>query len=144
MDVDRNRETVLRAFDAFNQRDFATVLELLSEDFVTHVIPEEVNLGNDRQAQVQFQQMNVRAFPDLRMELHQVVAEHDVVATRGRMIGTHQGELMGMPASGNSIDVEVGDFLRLDNDGSIVEYWSIMDTLAFMQQVAAGGAEADD
>ena len=111
---------------------------------MTHVIPEELNLGNDREAQVQFQQMNAKAFPDLRMELHQVVAQDDVVAARGRMIGTHQGELMGMPASGNTIEVEVGDFLRLDDDGNIVEYWSIMDTLAFMQQLAASGEEADD
>ena len=137
MDAAPNRETVLRAFNAFNKRDFATVLDLLAEEFVSHVVPAELGFGHDRNAQVQFQQMNVQAFPDLRMELHDVVAEGDLVAARGRMIGTHQGEFMGMPPSGRIVDVEVADFLRVNAEGQIVEYRSIIDNLEFMQQLGA-------
>ena len=44
--------------------------------------------------------MSFAAFPDLNANLDLVVAEGDIVVGRMTTTGTHQGGLMGIPASG--------------------------------------------
>ena len=39
--------------------------------------------------------MCLKAFPDMRIEIEQMVAERDAVVTRMTGTGTHKGELMG-------------------------------------------------
>ena len=40
------------------------------------------------------------AFPNLRMDPEDVLVSGDKVVARVRATGTHEGELMGMPATG--------------------------------------------
>lgn len=40
---------------------------------------------------------------------------------RVRATGTHEGELMGMPATGRSVDVQLIDIMRFDEDGLVAE-----------------------
>ena len=44
-----------------------------------------------------------KAFPDMKINIQQIVAEGDTVATRGFIQGTHCGEFMGIPQSGKKI-----------------------------------------
>ena len=74
------------------------------------------------------------AFPDGKFEVEDLIAEGDKVFVRARMTGTHQGEFMGMPAAGRTINVGVADFLRIE-DGQAVEHWGVTDTGAMMQQL---------
>ena len=50
------------------------------------------------------------------------------------MTGTHQSEFMGVPATGRTINVGVGEYFRIDNN-MVVEHWGVMDTGALMQQL---------
>jgi predicted ester cyclase len=77
------------------------------------------------------------AFPDLRMEAEDILQSGDKVVARVRATGPHQGEFMGMPASGRSVDVELIDIIRFDADGLAHEHWGVVDTLAMMQQLGA-------
>jgi predicted ester cyclase len=43
------------------------------------------------------------AFPDLHFTIEELVAEGDIVAGRLTASGTHEGPLMGMPATGRSV-----------------------------------------
>ena len=74
------------------------------------------------------------AFPDLHVEVLQVVTEGDTAAARSILSGTQKGEFMGMPPSGLSFKVQLMDFVRA-KDGKIVERWGIMDVSAMMQQL---------
>ena len=56
--------------------------------------------------------MQLAGFPDLRMEPQDVLVSDDKVVIRSKITGTHQGELMGIPATGRSIDVAVIDFIQ--------------------------------
>lgn len=76
------------------------------------------------------------AFPDLQVTIHDQVAESGRVVTRKSFTGTHDGEFMGIPASGNSIDFEVIDILQV-NDDQITDHWMVGDMLRLMQQVGA-------
>jgi predicted SnoaL-like aldol condensation-catalyzing enzyme len=80
------------------------------------------------------------AFPDLQVAIHDQVAEGDRVATRKSFTGTHGGEFMGMAPTGNPINFEVIDILRV-SDGRITDHWLVGDMLALMQQLAAAPAE---
>lgn len=84
---------------------------------------------------MQFAQIYFAAFPDARSEVLDPLVEGDLVAARRRITATHNGEIMGIPASGNAIDLAYGDFWRFDADGRIVEHWGYQDNLAFMQQL---------
>jgi predicted ester cyclase len=42
---------------------------------------------------------------------------------------------MGTPATGRSVDVQLIDIMRFDEDGLVAEHWGVVDTLAMMQQL---------
>ena len=63
------------------------------------------------------------AFPDLRVSTEDLVAEGDRVVLRWRAEGTHQGELMGVPATGKRVTLTGIEILRIADD-QIVERWA--------------------
>ena len=77
------------------------------------------------------------AFPDLRMEAQDVLVSGDKVVARVRATGTHQGENLGMPATGKSLDVQLIDITRFGDDGLAHEHWGVFDALKMMQQLGA-------
>ena len=79
------------------------------------------------------------AFPNLRMEPEDILASGDKVVARVRATGTHEGELIGMPATGRSVDVQLIDIMRFDEDGLVAEHWGVVDVLAMMQQLGVVG-----
>jgi predicted ester cyclase len=60
--------------------------------------------------------------------------DHDPVMAR--MTGTQRGEFMGIPPAGNTINVSVCDYFRVDN-GALTEHWGIMDAAGMMRQLTA-------
>ena len=88
---------------------------------------------------LEFFRMYRAAFPNLRMEPEHVLASGDMVVARVRATGTHRGELMGMPATGRSVDVQLIDIMRFDEDGLVAEQWGVVDMLAVMQQLGVAG-----
>ena len=77
------------------------------------------------------------AFPDLRMEPQDVLVSGDKAVARVRATGTHQGEFLGMAATGRSVDVQLIDITRFGDDGLAREHWGVFDALALMQQLGA-------
>jgi steroid delta-isomerase-like uncharacterized protein len=78
------------------------------------------------------------SFPDLRMDVEEVLPSGDKVVGRIRATGTHTGEaFMGLPASGKSVNVQLIDITRFDDDGLAREHWGVFDALSMMQQLGA-------
>jgi steroid delta-isomerase-like uncharacterized protein len=85
------------------------------------------------------------AFPDLRFEVHEALAEGDIVATRSTMTGTHLGRLAlgplaALPPSGKQIAVRHMHFFRY-KDGRLVDLWHVWDVPALMRQLGAHAPE---
>ncbi len=78
--------------------------------------------------------MYLIAFPDFHITIDDMVAEGDMVCVRFTNTGTHQGELMGMPATGASV-VGTGMAIHRISDGRIQEAWLFADELGMMQQL---------
>jgi steroid delta-isomerase-like uncharacterized protein len=77
-----------------------------------------------------------QAFPDVRFEMHDMVAEGDTVVYRWTGEGTQRGEFMGIPPSGRRFSTQGVVFSRV-RDGKIVEQRRIVDVYTMMQQLGA-------
>lgn len=75
----------------------------------------------------------LQALPDIHISVEDVIAEDDRVAVRCRVIGTHLGAGLGIPASGNSVDFTGTVFARVE-DGKLVEGWNNFDFQTMFQQ----------
>ncbi len=124
-----------RLYDLINAGDIDGFGAVLADDFVEH--EETPGLEPTREGVKQFFHMYRAAFPDLRMEAKDVLESGEKVVARLRATGTHQGEFMGMPATGKSVDVQLIDIIRFGDDGLAHEHWGVFDALAMMQQLGA-------
>jgi steroid delta-isomerase-like uncharacterized protein len=76
------------------------------------------------------------AYPDVQLTIQDAFAAGDHVAVRWLSRGTHLGELMGVPPSGQKIEVMGISLFRISG-GKVVEEWEGFDTFAMMQQIGA-------
>ncbi len=74
------------------------------------------------------------AFPDLNVSVEQLVADDDNVAIAYTITGTHQGDFLGVPATGRRIKARGMQIARFEN-GLIVERWGSSDQLGILQQI---------
>ena len=119
--------------------DIAVAEELLAPDFVDH--SPFGPLSPDRDGVLALFGMLFAAFPDLRAEIHEQLVDGNKVVTRKTFHGTHQGEFMGIPPTGNTVSFGVIDIVRV-RDGLMVEHWNVVDALALMEQLGAAPAPA--
>jgi predicted ester cyclase len=76
------------------------------------------------------------AFPDGHAALEDLIAEGDKVVWRYTFRGTHQGEFMGVPATGKVVTY-TGIIISRIAGGKFVEDWESFDALGLMQQLGA-------
>jgi steroid delta-isomerase-like uncharacterized protein len=74
------------------------------------------------------------ALADMQITTESLVAEGDLVAARFTTRGRHDGEFLGIPATGVAIEIGGFGLFRIAN-GLIVEEWLLDDLAAFMNQV---------
>jgi steroid delta-isomerase-like uncharacterized protein len=74
------------------------------------------------------------ALADMQITTESLVAEGDLVAARFTTRGRHDGEFLGIPATGVSIEIGGFGLFRIAS-GLIVEEWLLDDLAAFMNQV---------
>jgi steroid delta-isomerase-like uncharacterized protein len=73
-------------------------------------------------------------FPDLHMVVEDAFGNGDKAVIRWHMTGTHTGNLFGIPATGNQVDIAGMSIVDV-KDGKIVEDWVSEDTMGLMQQI---------
>ena len=133
---EENKAILRRVTDeVFTQGNLDVVDELFAPSYVLHDpgVP-----GGELRSTESFKQQWVSmfrtAFPDLQPSVEDQVAEGDKVVTRYTGRGTHQGELMGIPPTGNEVVVS-GTIMSPVSDGRIEEEWNNFDALGMMQQL---------
>ena len=138
-----NKALVRRYIDLFNRNDLPVeeIIAPLASSFVYHRpgMPDVTGLSDVRQVL----EMYRSAVSDMHQTIEDLVAEGDKVACRWSGRGTHQGEMMGVAATGKVITVTGIAIYRIAN-GKIQEEWDYSDVLGLMQQlsVAPPGAVA--
>lgn len=138
MSTDQNKARFREFCDTtINGKDVSRFDEFLSPDFVEH---EELgDFPKTRDGVRQFFTAMLAAFPDLKVNIDDMIAEGDKVAVRATWTGTHKGEFMGVPGTGNQVSFQVVDIIRFA-DGKATEHWGVSDMLTMMQQMGVVGA----
>jgi predicted ester cyclase len=120
--------------EVMNQGNEEVIDEICSPNFVDHdPLP---GTGPDRDGIHEFVKQIRSAFPDLDTQIEDILAEGDEIAVRSTFRGTHEGDFMGIAATGKKVEVANYDFVRMENDQA-VEHWGTIDTAALMEQLGA-------
>lgn len=122
--MEGNKEAVRR----FNQEVIASWNEesfqsLMHEKFVNRSAPEGMDNGPQGMRYF-FNEILRPALTDIKVTIHQQIAEADWVTTRKTISGQHTGTLLKIPATGKNVQIEVIDMVRL-KDGKYIEHWGI-------------------
>ena len=125
-----------RLYELINAGDIDGFGDQLADGFVEH--DEAPGMEPTKEGVKQLFRMYRASFPDLRMDVEELLPSGDRVVGRIRATGTHTGEpFMDLPASGKSVDVQLIDITRFDDDGMALEHWGIFDAMGMMQQLGA-------
>ena len=121
----KNKAIAARVFEEiFNQGKFQVADEIYASDFVNHGLHKNFDLQAD-QAAVHAEK---KAFPDLKMTVDVMVAEHDLVTVVWTFRGTNTAAGYGLPPTGARIELRGITVWRIV-DGKIREEWTSFDDM---------------
>jgi steroid delta-isomerase-like uncharacterized protein len=127
------KDVARRFVDEYQSKgDEAVLDELVGDDFVDHSPTPGLPEGKEG-VRALFRMLH-GSLPDLRAEVYDQICEGSTVATRKAFLGTHQGDLFGVPPTNKSIHIDVIDFVRVQDD-HIAEHWNLVDTAGLMEQL---------
>ena len=130
-----NKTVSRRLFEeVWNKGNLAVLNEIIANDHVNSGPGTLPGLPTGPEGAKQFVMIYRNAFPDTHFTTDEQIAEGDKVVTRWTAHGTHQGELLGIPATDKSSTV-TGISVDRIVDGKIVESWGIFDQFGMMQQL---------
>jgi steroid delta-isomerase-like uncharacterized protein len=132
-----NKAAALAVFErGFNRGDLTVIDEQVEADGIDHQEP----LGTEFVTHLKEVIVGLRtAFPDLKFEVHEMLAEGDTVACRSTMTGTHLGPLNlvpggGLPPTGRTVSVPHMHFIRMAN-GKSIDLWHLWDLPQMLRQL---------
>ena len=136
MSDDANCALVRRFIDEmFNTGNFDAADEILTSDYAHHD-PTTQEFGSGIEGFKRLIGYYRDAFPDLQITFDEQFAAGDRVVDRWTGHGTHQGELMGVPATGRPVTAS-GISIHRIADGRIAETWNIYDAAGTLRQLGA-------
>jgi predicted ester cyclase len=127
-------DLIRRIFDEIiNAGNVDAADELMTEDFVDH------GPTGDLHGVEEFKQMVAMwraAVPDVHCEVEGLFSDGEMAAWLVRTTGTHTGEMMGIPPSGNRIELVSPNIGRM-RDGRAAEHWADQSMFQFLLQIGA-------
>jgi len=130
---DRHKETVRKYPLAVSAGEFDVFDDICTRDVVSHAPLGE---PEGRAALKAYERPVHEAFPGFDVTFEDLVADGDRVAMRLTIRGTHEGELMGVEATGRAVEFGNTVFHRMEG-GKIAERWVQPDVLGLLRQVGA-------
>lgn len=131
----RNKAIVNRFMEeVMNQRDIAATAGLCSPEIVWH--GGELGKAHDLRSFQNRLRSIFHSFPDLSVEIHDVIAENDRVAVRVTLRGTQLGHFRGIPPTGRQVTSSGMNTFRIMNNRIVEEWWQ-HDLLGLLKQLDA-------
>jgi steroid delta-isomerase-like uncharacterized protein len=125
--------TMRSAYERISAGDIAGFGELVADDFIEH--EGGPGLPPTKEGTLEFFRILLTAFPDMRMDVEDLIASEDKTVARVKVTATHQGEFMGVPPTGARVELQLIDIMRFDDAGLVCEHWGVTDMLSLMQQL---------
>ena len=116
--TERNKELIKKFETMINTADTELAEELVASDapFYTPASPEPLYGGKGYLSVVHWMRSG---FSDVQWKMEEMVANEDKVAVRWTLTGTHDGEFLGVKATGKKIKTSVMNFYYFNKDGKI-------------------------
>jgi steroid delta-isomerase-like uncharacterized protein len=132
---EQNKAAVREFFACASSGELDRLDAFVSPDYVVHdpSLPEDVRGVDDVRELVETYRGGIAG---LTVTIDHQIADGDYVATRYTCRGTHEGDIMGVPATGRDVTIAGLVISRL-RDGKVVEEWEVADVLGLMQQIGA-------
>lgn len=105
-DTNRNKQTVVRLFDAFRAGDVDAFDELITENYVQH----NPQAANGLQAVKDF----FRPVGPVDVEVHRIIADGDIVAAHSHY---------------KTFNMAGVDIWRFNEDGKAIEHWDVLQSI---------------
>ncbi len=131
--TEANKDLVQRFIEeVFNDKNQAVIDEFLAPNLVDHTLPPSLppTIEGTRRAIT----MYLKAFPDLRITIDDLVAEGDRVVIRFTSRGAQRRAFGGIPPLRGRMRITSYLIARIAG-GKIVEMWGLDDQLAMLQQL---------
>ena len=130
---EHNKAMMSKSFEEWNKGNSGFFMESTTPDSV-YYSPSGNPTSSSREDAVESVKMIWKGFPDVSFSIEDIMADRDKTITRFVIRGTHEGEFMGIPATGKRIEVSGIMISRIEN-GKWVEEWEEMDTIGLMMQL---------
>jgi steroid delta-isomerase-like uncharacterized protein len=132
--AEKDNKAIIRQFwDVWEQGNIDLLDDLLAPEYVNHTLATP-DLPSGPEGVKEVVSMFRSGVPDLRVVIEDMIAEGDKVATRYTLEGTHEGELFGVPPTGQLLSIKSFTVERV-SDGKIRDHWRVSDNLDMMQQL---------
>jgi len=133
-----NKALMRRWFEeVWNQGRPEAVREMMSEECINHGLsgdPAEPLRGAS--GFMPFHTQFRDAFPNIEVVVEDTIAEGDKVVARCSVRGKHEGDSLGMKATGSTVDFDGIGIARV-KDGMFVESWNSFDFARMYKQLEA-------
>jgi predicted ester cyclase len=118
-------KSVVRRFNelVITKGDRSAFEALMAPGFVNRTAPPNAPDGPESMWNT-FQDVLRPALSDLTVTIHDQICEDDKVTTRKTISGMHVGPLLGVEPTGQTIDIDVIDIIRVEG-GRYAEHWGI-------------------
>ncbi|WP_027350660.1 ester cyclase [Halotalea alkalilenta] len=124
MSTEENKQVVRRFnIEVIQEGNADAFASLMAADFINHAAPPQMPKGPEGMWNT-FQNVLRPALSNLKVTIHDQIAEGDKVTTRKTISGIHSGTLLGIPATGRNVAIDVIDIVRVQ-DGKYAEHWGI-------------------
>jgi steroid delta-isomerase-like uncharacterized protein len=134
---DKLKAAVREFYDrGWNRGDLSAIDELFSPEYDDHDAAAQTGKSGLDAAR-RFIETFRAAVPDLRVEIEDQYAEGSTVTTRWTATGTHEGTLMGVPATHQRVEVSGISIDRFDEQGRFAEGWGNWDGIGLLRQIGA-------
>jgi steroid delta-isomerase-like uncharacterized protein len=130
--------------ELWNAHDVDGIADMYAPAATVRDAPNADGAASGREAIVARTRMILDGFSDAKLELLNRVIEGDRVATEWRFTGTHDGEFVGVPATGQPTETLGASVSQVNAEGKIVSetaYWDLANFLRQTGVLPAAGAD---
>ncbi len=136
-----SNETTMRRFieQVINNGDLPVLDEVIHPNYV-YRSPDQTLQGPEalRDLFIAYR----AAFPDLHLDIEEVISAGSKTVISFTLSGTHEGEFMGIASTGRQMKVS-GIILSRFENGKIIEEWELLDQLTLFKQLGINSMLAE-
>jgi len=130
---EQNKIIVEKYFAGWNSKDLKVLDEIADPQFGMYNPSISQNPMNTEQTK-SWAESIFKAFPDVKYDIKEILAEGDKVAIWWTFTGTQQGEIWNIPATGKKVTNSAIEIYKF-KDGKILEERTEIDGMSFFQQL---------